>query len=75
MAEYMRREVTTVRVEYVVPNPTNATEYAKAMASVQDELKTFGIEYFDDTVTVEGRDEEIVLSFDLTKARLGERRG
>lgn len=62
MAEYSRRVVTTRRIEYFVPSPTNAAEFGKAMSAAWSEAATFG-DVADDTITVEGQDDEIVISF------------
>lgn len=64
MAEYSRRVVTTRRVEYFVPAPTNGAEFGKAFSAASIEAATLG-DVGDDTLTVEGNDEEIVISFAL----------
>jgi hypothetical protein len=67
VADYSRRMVTTVRVEYTLPNPTNAAEFGKAYSAAERELRGLGVDIADDTIIVEGRDEEVVLSFIRTE--------
>lgn len=64
MAEYVRRETTTRRVEFAIPAPCNAAEYAKAVAAALKELYDADREIYDDTITITGTDEEIVLSYE-----------
>lgn len=64
MADYTHRRVTTVREEYALRSPTNATEVSKAMAGIVQDLKAAGREIFDDTITVTACDDEIVLSYE-----------
>lgn len=65
MAVYSRRTVTTTWVEYTLPNPVNWVEFDKAAAGCRNELENAGRPIFDDTVEVIGRDEEIVLRFEI----------
>lgn len=66
MAAYTSRTVTVVTREYVLPSPTNWAEVGKVMSAIRTNL---GQERacWDDTVTVEARDDEIVFSFQLSK--------
>jgi hypothetical protein len=64
VAEYSRRVVTTRRVEYFTPAPTNGAEFGKAFTAASAEAARLG-DVADDTLTVEGNDEEIVISFVL----------
>ena len=61
MALYERREVTTVTIEYTLPNPSPAAEMGKAYAAAEAEIKAAGLHVYDDSVMVHGRDDEIVL--------------
>lgn len=62
MAEYSFRDVTIVRREYTLPNPTNWAEINKVVAALEQELEEEG--YSDDRVTVEARDDEIVFWYE-----------
>jgi hypothetical protein len=64
VAEYTRREVVTRRVEFALPNPSNAMEYAKACAAAKGELEAAGREIYDNTITITATDAEIIISFD-----------
>lgn len=64
MAEYSRRVVTTRRVEYFLPSPANGAEIGKAFDAAWNEAASLG-DVADDTLTVEGNEEEIVISFAL----------
>jgi len=66
MAEYTRREVTTVTVEYVLPSPVNWAEVRKALASVERELGEDA--RWDDAAWVEARDDEIVIRYPKSEA-------
>lgn len=68
MAAYSRREVTTVRVEYVLDSPTNWAEVDKAFASCRTDLGEQA--RWDDVVRVEARDDEVVISYELSKETL-----
>lgn len=63
MAEWTRRDVTTTRREYVLPNPTNWGAVEGIFAVLKAELGDRG--EWDNTVTVEGRDDELVISYEL----------
>lgn len=65
MAVYSRRTVTTTWVEYTLPNPTNWAEFDKAAAAARNDLENAGRPIADDSVEVIGRDEEIVLRFEV----------
>jgi hypothetical protein len=68
MASYTRMEVTTTRVEYVLDSPTNWAEVDKAFAACKNELGPDRARW-DDVVRVEARDEEVVISYELSKTR------
>ena len=62
MALYTERTRTTVKHEYVVPNPVNAIELTKALsAAYQDYTRTTGKNIADDSVWVTHADEEIII--------------
>ncbi len=61
MADYDRRVVTTVVVEYALKTPTNAVEISKVLSGLRQEIPDEKI--FDDTITVTATDEEIVFSY------------
>lgn len=61
MAEYMRREVVTKHVEYVLPSPVVWGEVSKAMAGIRAELGDDA--RWDDAAMFEARDDEIVIRF------------
>lgn len=63
MADYTRREVVTRRIEYVLPNPTNWAEVSKVLTVINHETDRVA----DDFVRVEGRDDEIVFSFEAVE--------
>jgi hypothetical protein len=63
VADYSWRYVTTTRVEYFLPNPTSASEFGKAYSAVARHVESCGLTMADDTVTVSGSEEEIVLWF------------
>jgi hypothetical protein len=65
MAAYSRREVTTKRVEYVLPSPTNWAEVSKAMSAVTQDLRARGVGESDDAVWVKASDDEIVFWFEV----------
>lgn len=62
MASYSRSTVTTTRVVYTLPSPTNWAEISKAMSACQQELGEERARW-DDVVTVEAHDDEIHLWF------------
>lgn len=66
MAIYFRREVTTVHVEYVLPNPCTWAEIGKATAAINAELGEDAARA-DDAAWFEARDEEIVIRFEKSK--------
>lgn len=59
MATYSRREVVEKRIEYFLPSPTNWAEVSKVISALNQELGEEESRW-DDAVTVEARDEEIV---------------
>lgn len=67
MALYTQRERTTVRHEYVVPNPVNATEFTKALSiAYQDYQNVTGRTISDDSLWVTHADEEIIIYWEET---------
>lgn len=71
MAVWERQTVTKTWVEYVLPNPTNWAEFDKAAAAARRDLEKAGRPIGDDTVEVIGRDDEIVLRFEIFEASGG----
>lgn len=65
MADYTRRERTARWVEYVLPNPTNAAELAKAVSAATADLSDRTIS--DDTITISADDEQIIVSYEVTR--------
>lgn len=62
MALYSQRERKTVKHEYVLPNPVNATEFTKALAGAYADYRTAtGKNVADDSVWVTHADEEIII--------------
>jgi hypothetical protein len=68
MAEYSRREVTTVQVEYYLPSPVNWAEVGKAFAAVKQELGEEASQW-DTAAWFEARDDEIVIRFEKSKEK------
>ncbi|MEV0616140.1 hypothetical protein AB0I81_22695 [Nonomuraea sp. NPDC050404] len=68
MADYTRRERTTVHVEYVLPSPTNWGEVAKLTAAIRSELGQ-ELASWDDIVQVVAADDEIIYRFDKEDLR------
>jgi hypothetical protein len=66
MAEYSRREVTTVTVEYLLPSPVNWAEVGKATAAIANELGEEAAAW-DTAAWFEARDDEIVIRFEKSK--------
>ena len=65
MAAYETRTKTTVRHEFVLPNPTNWAELSKAVTAIEHDLKANGMDAsYDDVVTVAATEEEIILSWE-----------
>jgi hypothetical protein len=67
MATYTSRTVTTTRREYVLTSPTNWAEVGKVVAALNQELGEEAARW-DDVVTVEARDDEIVFSYEKDQA-------
>jgi hypothetical protein len=67
MAEFVSRQVTTVRREFALRMPTNWAEVGKVCAALSQELKAAGLSPSDDRVTVEPRDEEIVFWYEKSR--------
>lgn len=63
MADYTSRIVTTTRKEFILPSPTNWGEVQKVLAALRTDLA--GKRAYDDDVTVEARDDEIVFSYEV----------
>jgi hypothetical protein len=77
MADYFRREVTTKRVEYVVPmkhsDGINWVEVQKAIQGCIKEMESLGLikqdtKVADDQITMIPGDEDIVVRFVSTEA-------
>lgn len=66
MADYSVRTVTTTRKEYILPSPSDWGEVGKVMAAIRNQLSDKDARY-DDTVTVEARDDEIVFSYTVSE--------
>jgi hypothetical protein len=62
MADWSYRTVVTTVKEYVLPNPTNWTQVRQVLGMLEREVPNDGRPW-DDTVTVEGRDDEMVFSY------------
>jgi hypothetical protein len=61
MSQVTTRIIKITRHEVVIPSPTNWAEVGKALAVIEQRLEAAGKETrWDDTVTVEARDDEIV---------------
>lgn len=67
MADWTRRERTTVHVEYVLPNPTNWAEVGKIYTAINQELGEKA--QSDDAVWVVGTDDEIIFRFEKETSR------
>jgi hypothetical protein len=71
MADFTRREVTTRRVEFVLPSPTNWAEVGKVLSAIHHELQPFDPENpreplpADDAVQVKAWDDEIVFWYEV----------
>lgn len=63
MADYTRRDITTVVRRYTLPSPTHWVEVEKVMAAISNDLS--GQSTFDDTVRVEAWDDEIRFTYTL----------
>lgn len=62
MADATKRTVTTVRHEYVLPSPTYVGEMRKAIKwALSDKADGGPEDTFDDALTVEARDDEVVI--------------
>lgn len=81
MADYYRREVTTRRVEFVVPmahpNGINWTEIMKAIRACHSELESLGRisggrDAADDQITLVPGDEDIVVRYTREEVATGE---
>lgn len=72
MSLVSKRTVVTTRHEYVVPSPVAVAEIAKAVAMAQADMPEVR-RHWDDSCTVEARDDEIVVWWeeDTTRAALG----
>lgn len=63
MASFTRREKKISRVEYALTTPTNWAEIGKVLAALRSELPP-ELAQWDDTVTVNVGDDEIVFTYD-----------
>ena len=69
MAVFSSRKIVKARLEFVIPNPSNMTEFGKAYGAAVSAWKAEnpdGREY-DDTFKISANEEEIIISF-KTKA-------
>lgn len=62
MADYTRHVRTTRRVEFTLRSPTNWCEVDKAFNAIKKEIPPEMARY-DDTVTVEAREDVVVISY------------
>lgn len=66
MADFLRREIITKRVEYVLRSPTNVAELGKAFAAAEKSAQSYGRQVgTDDWLTVLAQDDSIVMTFDV----------
>jgi hypothetical protein len=63
MPDYESRTVTTTRQEYALRSPSNWAEVEKVLAAVKRDLS--GRRTFDNDVTAEARDGEIVFWYEV----------
>lgn len=69
MAIYTQRKRTSVKHEYVLPNPVNQAEFNKAiMSAYADYSSHTGRNIADDSVWVTHADEEIIIYWEENKA-------
>jgi len=66
VATYTHRVVTVIKKQVILPSPSNMTELTKALTFVNKDLEARGIKYYDDIVTVESFDGEIVIWYDVS---------
>ena len=76
MASFDRREVTIRRVEYSLDSPTNNGEMRKALTTAITEYRRLnnigpGYHEYDDWLTIEARDGDVVLWFEVKEANRG----
>lgn len=73
MATHSRREVTTTRVEFIVPakDPWGAAwaDVTKAVSEAVQELRDVGRSIADDTISLRPGDEEIIVWYEVVEAR------
>lgn len=60
MADFTGRVVTVTRHEYALESPTNAVEVSKMLNSATRDFQTAKGQAWDDSITVESRNGEIV---------------
>lgn len=66
MADHTSYVETTVRVVYRLPSPTNWTEVGKVESAIRQDMVDRGVDpKWDDAVTVEAGDDEILFWFAL----------
>lgn len=69
MADYTTRTKTTVRHEFVLPNPANWAELSKAFSAIKHDVEAHGLDSrYDDIVTIKATEEEIILFWEETPA-------
>lgn len=64
MAEYTRKDVTTVERRYTLTSPTNWVEVEKVLAGIRNDLSS--VPTYDDTVRVEAWDDEIRFTYTIS---------
>lgn len=68
MAQYQTRTIESTRYEWVLRTPTNPAEYAKAYCGAEQKAKQLGVAVtYDDWLTLDVGDDEIILSFTVEK--------
>lgn len=65
MADYTRRDITTVERRYELPSPTNWVEIEKVLSAIKNDLA--GQRTYDDTVRVEAWDDEIRFTYRISQ--------
>lgn len=67
MAQYETRTRTTIRHEYVVPDPVNWAEVGKAFSAASRDYEDANGRTADDSIWVTHADEEIIIYWEETK--------
>jgi hypothetical protein len=65
MADYTKRDITTVERRYELPSPTNWVEVGKVLNAIQQDFE--GQRTYDDTVKVEAYDDEIHFTYRISQ--------